>query len=171
MADREQFLTLFLQSESDLRAFIGSLVLDRHARDDVFQDCALTLWRDFDRYDPQRSFGAWARGVAVHKILQRRRADERFPVPFSPETIQAVRDAYDRTEAAAAPRAEALGQCLEQLPDHARELLRLRYERNLSAGDMAQQTGRTVAAMYQALSRIRAILEDCIRQRMTVLTS
>ena len=32
----EQFLTSLLTHESDLQAFIGSLVLDRHVRDDVF---------------------------------------------------------------------------------------------------------------------------------------
>jgi RNA polymerase sigma-70 factor (ECF subfamily) len=117
MAERERFLTLFLQSEAALRAFIGSLVLDRHAREDVLQECALTLWREFDRYEPQRPFGAWARGVAARKIFQRRQAGERFPVAFSPEMIQAVREAYDRMEESAAPRAEALSQCLERLPE------------------------------------------------------
>src|SRR5947209_8679153 len=44
MDDRGEFLTLFLRHQTDLRAFIGSLLRDRHARDDVFQEVALALW-------------------------------------------------------------------------------------------------------------------------------
>ena len=41
MNTHEDFLQLFLRHQADLRAFIGSLVRDIHAREDVFQDCLL----------------------------------------------------------------------------------------------------------------------------------
>jgi hypothetical protein len=47
MVSRDQFLTLFLQYQSELQAFIGSLILDRYLRDDVFQEVALTLFLSF----------------------------------------------------------------------------------------------------------------------------
>ena len=166
MDDRNTFLRTLLAHEADLRAFIGSLVRDRHAREDVFQDVAVTLWRQADRYDPARSFGAWARGVAANKILQRRREDLRFPVVFLPETIQAVLQAFDRTEHDAPGRPEALAECLKQLPEEPRRLLALKYEEDLHADQIAQRVGRTLDAVYRALSRIRAALEECVRRRM-----
>ena len=137
MLDRDRFLLLFLRCEADLRAFIGSVVLDRHAREDVFQECALTLWRKLEKYDPARSFGAWARGIAGNIILQRRHNDRRFPVAFSPETIKAVLDAYDRTEDSASARSDALAECLKRLPDRSRELLTMRYGRDLKPPQIA----------------------------------
>ena len=166
MPDRDHFLSLFLRCEADLRAFIGSVVLDRHAREDVLQECALTLWRELEKYDPARSFGAWARGVAANVILQRRHKDRRFPVAFSPETIEAVLSAYDRTEDLASARSDALVECVRRLPDRSRELLEMRYERDLKPSEIAQRTGRTLDAIYQALSRIRLKLEECIRARL-----
>src|SRR3712207_6409366 len=139
MDQREEFLRLFLRYEADVKAFIGSLVLDRNLRDDVFQEVALALWRQIDSYDRQRSFGAWARGIAARKILQLRDQDARFPVAFAPETLRAILDAYDRTEEAASRKADALRECLEQLPDKARHLLGLRYERGLPAEAIARQ--------------------------------
>ena len=69
MVDRhETFLRLFLKHQGDVRAFIGSLVRDRNVRDDVFQEVALVCWRDFDRYDRSRSFGAWGRGGAAPHV-------------------------------------------------------------------------------------------------------
>ena len=166
MPDRDAFVVLILKQERDLRAFIGSLVLDREIREDVFQECALTLWREFGKYDEEKSFGAWARGVAANLILQRRHRDQRFPVAFSPETIQAVLDAYDRTDETVAPRAEALAQCVEELPEKSRHLLTLRYERSLPVAEVACETEHTIDAVYQALSRIRMSLEECIRRRL-----
>lgn len=167
-ARQENFLKLFLRHEKDLRAFIGSLILDRHVREDVFQDVALELWRQMERYDPTRPFGAWARGIAARKILQHRERDGRFPLAFAPETIQAILNAYDRTEGGDSPRLDALRHCVQRLPDRARHLLGMRYEQELTIADIAQKTGRTLDAIYQALSRVRVQLEDCIRQRLAI---
>src|SRR5262249_5724723 len=145
MADeRDEFLTLFLRHQADLKAFIGSLLLDPHQRDDAFQEAALTLWKQFDSYDRARSFGAWARGIAANKVLQQRDQKARFPLAFPPETIQAVLDAYERTEAKASHLSDALRECVAQLPDPSRHLLSLRYEQDLSGEEIARQIGSTL---------------------------
>jgi RNA polymerase sigma-70 factor (ECF subfamily) len=170
MDRHEEFLKQFLTHQADLRAFIGSLVLDRHAREDVLQEVALILWRQIEQFDPNRRFGAWARGIAANKILQRRQQDARFPLAFPPETIQAVLDAYDRTEEANSARGDALQACLEELPDKSRRLLAMRYERELKPEAIAQELRGTVDAVYQALSRLRARLEECIRRKLGLVT-
>src|SRR5262249_49497912 len=141
MDQQEEFLRLFLTHQADVRAFVGSLIRDRHASEDVFQEVALTLWQEFHRYDRVRSFRAWAGGIAAKKVLQRWDKTSRLPVPFAPEAIQAVLDAYDRTEASASPRAEALQQCLEELPEKSRRLLALRYEKALKLHEIARHLG------------------------------
>ena len=123
MHNQDEFLTLFLRHQVDVRAFIGSLVRDLHTRDDIFQEVALILWNEFARYDRSRSFGAWARGIAARKVLQRYEKDTRSPVPFAPEAIQALLDAYERTEVSESERAEALQRCVERLPEKSRRLL------------------------------------------------
>jgi RNA polymerase sigma-70 factor (ECF subfamily) len=168
MNTRDDFLEHFLRHEADLKAFIGSLVPDSHFRADVFQDVALTLWQQIDTYDPTRSFGAWARGIAANKVLQMRQRSARFPIAFAPETIQAVLDAYERTEAECTDRADALRQCLGLLPQRARELLRLRYEENLPCEEIARRLAGSIEAIYQSLSRIRGRLEQCIRRRLAL---
>lgn len=168
MAEQEEFLKRLLHAEHDLRAFIGSLVSDAHARDDVYQDAVLTLWRENKSYDPARSFGAWARGVAARKILQHKAQDRRFPAAFSPDGIQAVLEAYERTEESAPLRTSALRDCVGQLPEKSREIVALRYDDELPADQIARKTGQTVDAIYQTLARIRARLEDCVRRRLAL---
>jgi RNA polymerase sigma-70 factor (ECF subfamily) len=168
MDPRGRFLELFLRHQDELRAFIGSVVLDPHQRSDVFQEVALTLWEQFDRYDPARPFGAWARGVALRKVLQHREKSARFPLSFSPEAIAAVAEAYSRTEAGEPARPRALRECLGQLPEKSRQLLAWRYEGGLSGEEVARRAGVSLDALYQALSRLRARLEECIRQRLAM---
>jgi RNA polymerase sigma-70 factor (ECF subfamily) len=167
MNGQEDFLRLFLRHEGDLRAFIGSLVRDRHAREDVFQETCLTLWQEFARYDPARPFGAWARGVAANKIMRRWEKDKRFPTPFPPEAVMAVLDAYDRTEATADAGADALEQCLQRLPERSRRLLAMRYQRSLALEAIAAAVESTLEAVQKALSRIRIRLAECVREKLT----
>ena len=171
MDAQEEYLRLLFNCEVDLRAFIGSIVRGPHEGDDLFQEVALTLWKEFSRYDRSRSFGAWARGVAAIKLLQRRDQTKRFPVVLSPEAIEAVSVAFDRSEAEASRKAEALEQCLDELPERSRKLLALRYERSLKNEQIAQEMQATLEAVYQSLSRLRAKLHDCVTRRLAAQSS
>jgi RNA polymerase sigma-70 factor (ECF subfamily) len=169
MGSQEEFLSLFHKHQHELRAFIGAVVRDRHARDDVFQEVALALWKEFPRYDPLRPFGAWSRGVAANKLMQRWQKVKRTPVAFSPQAIQAVLDAYDRTERPAPPQEDALEQCLERLPDNQRRLLSLRYQSSLKLAQIAEQLRTTADAVHKALSRLRVRLRQCVEQRLSAV--
>lgn len=166
MDPQEEFLKLLFGCELEIRAFIGSIVRGAHDGDDLFQDVVLTLWKEFARYDRARPFGAWARGIAAVKLMQRWDRIRRWPVVLSPETIQAVSQAFDRTEGQTSRHGEALEQCLDQLPEKSRRLLAMRYEKSLKVEEIARELQSTVDAIYQALSRLRARLHDCVSRRL-----
>lgn len=166
MPQRDAFLKYLLAAESDLRAYIGSLVPDRHTREDLLQEVALALWEQFESYDAARPFGAWARGIATNKILQRRERDSRFPLPFREQAILAVQAAFDRAEADTPARFEALTECLAKLAPQARQLISWRYEQGWRAAQIARESQRSVDAVYQSLSRIRTTLAECIQLRL-----
>ena len=77
MADREQFLTLYLEAERDIRCFLRMLVRNQTDFDDACQAVALNLWKSFETYDQSRSFGRWSRGVAINVVYQQRRSSMR----------------------------------------------------------------------------------------------
>ena len=164
MDANERFLTLLLKAQPDLKAFLGSVVRDRAAADDLYQEVCLALWQSFANYDPARPFGAWARGVAGKKVLQAFEKSRRIPLAFSPKTIQSLLEAYDRNEPAVT-ETDGLRDCIGKLPDRSRRLLVLRYERGLKLGELARQVGGTLDAVHKLLSRIRENLEDCLRRK------
>ena len=166
---RADFLKLFLEHQDDLRAFIGAVVRDSAQRDDVFQEVAMELWRGFDRYDPQRSFGAWARGVAKHRVMKHYRSEGRVPMPLSPAAVEATLNAFDAIDdfrGAATDWKDALEACLQQMPAQSRKLLSMRYDNESDIGSIASVLRKTVDAIYQSLSRIRKQLEICVRERL-----
>jgi RNA polymerase sigma-70 factor (ECF subfamily) len=165
MDANERFLTLLLKAQPDLKAFIASVVRDRAAADDLFQEVCLTLWQSFAGYEPARPFGAWARGVAAKKVLQSFEKTRRLPLAFSPKTIQVVLEAFDRNEPARTDT-DGLRECIGQLPPRSRELLVLRYEKSLKLGEIARSVGSSLDAVHKLLSRIRENLEECLRRRL-----
>jgi RNA polymerase sigma-70 factor, ECF subfamily len=169
MVDREQFLEAFLKHEANLRAFVAALVRNRQDCEDVFQETAMTLWRKYEEYDPQRPFGAWAKGIAAKKVLQCRTRSGRVPTPFSPETINTIADALERNEqrhSQWSTEVDALEKCAETLPEQHREILGLRYTQGWSIAQIAERLGNTPTALAMTFSRIRARLYDCVQQRL-----
>jgi len=166
MDRHDEFMRLFLRHQPEIRAFVGSLVRDRHAREDVVQEVSLILWRQFENYDAARPFGAWARGIAANKVLQAYDKSARTPLAFSPEAVQAIVDAHDRLDDDAPIQADALARCVEQLPEKSKQLLSMRYEQALKLEAMAQRLRSTLHAVHQALSRLRTRLADCVESRM-----
>jgi len=164
--DRDCFLELLLRHQTEIKAFIGSVLRDRHARDDVFQEVAVILWRQFDTFDRNLSFAAWARGIAANKVLHEIRQRNRVPALLEPQAIDAILNAFQRIASQTADRKDALLECLKHLPETSRNLLTLKYEQNLGAEEIGRQVSKNADAVYQSLSRIRAKLANCVRSRL-----
>lgn len=167
MDSQDEYLKLLLGCELEIRAFLGSIIRGPHDCDDVFQEVALTLWKEFHRYDRNRPFGAWARGIATMKLRQMWDQNRRRPALLGTEAIQAIADAFDRTESGSSRQKQALEKCLELLPSKSRKLLQLRYERSLKIEQIAHELQRTLDAVYQSLSRLRVRLLDCVNRRLS----
>ena len=167
MDDQQRFMTLFLRHQDDIRAFVGSVVRDWTATDDIMQETAVVLWRKFAEYDPSRSFGAWARGIAGFEIRKHRERTARVPALLSPEAIAAIDAVWDEV-APASPRLEALVRCLERVDAPARAIIALRYRDGLELEEVASRSGRGVEAVGKLLQRLRGALGNCVqRQLMT----
>ncbi len=167
-AAHDQFLPLFLAAQPDLRAFIGAMVRDPVAREDVFQEVAMILWKNFDRYDATRPFGAWARGVAARKVMEDRRLRARLPESCTLETLDLLSLGFATEEADARwqDREKALNFCLELLPERSTRIINDRYQKGRPVEAMAVEAGVSADALYQTLSRLRRQLRECVQRRL-----
>lgn len=168
MLEHAHFLPHFLAVQSDLRAFIGAAVRDPATREDIFQEVAMILWKKFERYDPAKPFGAWARGIASRKILEDHRMKGRLPESCTPEALEMLSAGFmvDEAESPWEARETALNHCLDTLPERSSRFMRDRYHLGQPVESMAAEAGLSVDALYQILSRLRRQLRDCVQRRL-----
>lgn len=160
----EQFVSLFAANESAIRAYVRRLVPTRHDAADVMQGVALVLWRKFDELDDGSSFRRWAFGIAKYESLAWLRNKARSRLVLADDVLQVVAHESTRDDDRLSAQREALEDCLEKLPTEQRTMILAAYAPETGIQDVAAQSGRTVAAFYQWLHRMRLRLLDCTRQ-------
>lgn len=162
----ELFVQQLTAHQSSLFAYIRSLLPQADQAGDVLQETNLVLWRRCHEFTEGTSFGAWARKVAYFQVLAWYRDHKREKLTFDTQLLAALamhnEERLDRHD----QRRQALQQCMAKLPEHSREMIRQRYAPGGSVQSMADQQGRSVGAVSQALYRIRQSLVDCVRHTL-----
>jgi RNA polymerase sigma-70 factor (ECF subfamily) len=69
LGDLAAFETLFRQHQADVYRWTVRIVRDPAAAEDLTIETFWRIYRAHARFDPQRSFGAWARKVATNAAL------------------------------------------------------------------------------------------------------
>lgn len=156
-----EFLRLFVNNETALRAFVRSMVPTVADANDVMQEVAVVLWEKFGQLASSDDFRRWAFGVAKFKVLSWRRDQARDRHVFGTAAIELIAtDAAVKTDHLEAQR-EALRTCLEKLPADQRQFVDSAYAPGARIEALARQLGRTPMAVYKQLHRIRMSLVEC----------
>ncbi len=166
---KHRVTTEFLSTRHALMGFIMVLVRDPDDAEDIFQEVWIALASALERGEEIENPGKWCRGVARNLALKHWRDERRSRVIPNSDWIDRFDLAFSEQEARAeywSARQEALKRCLESLPECARDLLSLRYERGLSMAALAERLTRSVTAVTKSLSRIRALLGECVERSL-----
>src|SRR5207249_4463521 len=124
-SDRKaEFADYLRQHQSQLFGYIHSLIRDLNDADDLFQQTTVILWNKFNDFDRQRSFVAWACGVARLEVANFLRARGRQRLYFTDELNLLLIEAQDElTPLELDDRRAALTQCVAKLRERDRRLL------------------------------------------------
>jgi RNA polymerase sigma-70 factor (ECF subfamily) len=124
------------------------------------------LWNKFSDFDRQRSFAAWACGVARFEVANFLRARSRQRLYFTDALNLLLIEAHvELSPPEMEERRTALGQCMRKLRERDRQLVEACYgERGVNA--TAQQQGRSTQSVHNSLRRIRRALFECIRRSL-----
>lgn len=169
MTDHSQklFETLVRHNEVALVVYLRTMVRDPGLVDDLFQETLITAWNRFDQYDQTRPLGPWLRGIAMNLARNAARKRKRDCQIYGEAMQVEVEAAIERLDDQLGfEKSEALNDCLTQLTERSRELLRRRYEENLNASMIAECMRTSAAAVRKQLQRIRASLAECVAKKM-----
>ncbi len=163
---QEQFLTLFTSNEPAIRAYVRRLVPTRHDAADVMQGVSLVLWKKFRELNQPNDFRKWAFGVAHYETLAWLRDKARDRLVLADDVLHTIAHESGQDEEQLSAQREALEGCLEKLPEQQRTVILAAYAPDVGIQDVAKQSGRTVAAFYQWLHRMRLRLLECTRRTL-----
>lgn len=162
----QRLSVLWSRYQSNVMGFIMSVVPNYHDAQDVLQNTAEGVAASFHTYDQAKAFVPWAIGIASHKVADYKRTQAKNDKLFDPTTIEAIVHAHERVETEVSPLQEALAHCLKRLNERGRQLVELRYLRELPATRVAEIMGIKANTVYVMLQRVRNMLGKCIEQRM-----
>jgi RNA polymerase sigma-70 factor, ECF subfamily len=164
-------LTIFwAQSQPIIAAFIHSLVPNFQDADDIMQNVAVVSVEKFEQFYRNRSFFAWAIGIARNLILKHYSKNGKKQVVLDIEAIEKVAQVYEQESQSIHDQKEsmekALKKCLMQLQGKWKKIVDMHYLDELSPARIAQQLSMTPNNVFVSLHRIRLALKKCVERQL-----
>src|SRR6266496_339042 len=158
-AAQQRFLSLFLRSEREIFRYVAALVPNVADAEDIVQQTALALWEKFDAYDPGQPFTPWACRFALNKAKQWIERRQRWQALLQGGLVEELAQRREELRPEIETRLKHLEGCFNKLPAEQRSIVEGYYYRRDGIEKLAEQSGRTVAATYKILQRIRQALQ------------
>ena len=164
---RAVFEQLVRTHHQDLMVLALALTRDEPAARELVQDAFVIAWQKLEKFDQERDFGAWMRGIVRNKWREWLR---RKP-SVSPEKTeiahieQAVAHWQAEKHDGRPDLFETLEDCLQCLPGRLREAIRAYYYEDCSGDDAADHLETSPSALRKRLQRARTLLRECLERK------
>jgi RNA polymerase sigma-70 factor len=167
MADsRKLFEALMQENAHSLRIFLHSVARNPSLVDDLFQETMIVAWRTIDRFDQNRSFGKWVRGIARNLILSQRRKAARDVLLADSDLIAMIDDHCESIQLMSNDyldqKLTRLKKCVDSLPGTYQQAIKLRYENEVRGTRLADLLETSWDNVKKRLQRGRKILFECM---------
>ena len=136
---------------------------------EILQETAIALWKQIDRYDPAQPFTPWACRFAANKAKEHLRDQGRWKGFLDDEIAAALLARRNQLAPELDRRVGPLHECLSELPEKNRAVIRKYYFDQASIEETAEEVGRSIDAVYKSLQRIRSALMRCINGKAASL--
>jgi RNA polymerase sigma-70 factor, ECF subfamily len=162
------FREIVQRYQRPIYGLIVRMVRDPARAEELAQDAFVKAFRALHTYDLQRKFSAWLLTIAHHVAIDELRKGSLATEPLEETTDEGARvrefaDTTSPTPALVAERAElatALQQAIGRLRPEYREVVALRYERELDYDEIVEITGLPMGTVKSSLHRARKELAE-----------
>ena len=165
----DEFIELLWLNHGRLFGFVRAMIFSANDAQDVYQETLMALWRQWEMFDSDRDFGAWAIGIARNKVLDYYKKSKHNSHRLDDSIVQQLATPQEPKETAKylEARRDALAACIEVLADRHKELLRRCYDGQEAVPDVAKSLNRTTGSIYSSLRHIRLRLLKCVQFRLS----
>ena len=163
------FTELVREHQAGLRAFIRALGVETDWVDDMAQEVFVLAYQKRERFENDKDFGRWLRGIARNLVAnERRKLARRARILSGPLTdflIESQPGVEITGESDTQQLVQAMNDCIAQLPERSRTLLQKRYEANENASSLSRRFNMSPEAIRQGLMRIRLWVRQCVETK------
>jgi len=161
------FMGLFMKCHGELFGLIMKLLPNFSVAEDIMQETMMTAWQKFANFEEGTNFGAWTKQIARYKVMGYiRKGTNHSMVYFSDDVLEKLA-AQEPAVASQSVYFEALHGCVDRLEGHSREMVRLRYAKNMKVKEIAVHMDMTCNAISKHMSRVHHSLKKCIERTLT----
>jgi RNA polymerase sigma-70 factor, ECF subfamily len=170
--DRDFYAEFVREHHSELRMFIRCLGATATGADDLAQEAFVIAWQKWSELRQPEDALKWLKGISYKLVVNERRKNARHKRILHDDLTEVLlkrasekmEEEHNPTESLWDQHQTAFEHCLQQLPLHSKELLRWRYENQLSSQELAERRQVSPTALRQMLCRLRSKLKACIQQ-------
>ena len=168
---RDRVLKAALECRTELIAYARSLLGDYAAADDAVQEAMIVVVRKHAQFEEGTSILAWCRSIVRIEVLRTKQRSQRETTLIQRVLDDAIDAAFDeyqtsRRHEESESRRDALGRCLEQLPDRGKGILNARFADELSYQQISEKLEITIEAVRKTLFRVRKQIRSCVETRL-----
>ena len=170
------FRQLVEQNHRRIRLYLGRYVHCLEEVDDISQEVFCVAFSQLSHFRGDAKFSTWLIGIARNKALEFLKAETKrhtsqkqfLEAEIASQRIARLEQKNGSCESADR-QIRAMQLCLDQLPDHSRELIDRYYFDQQSANKIAYTSSVSAGSIRMKLLRIRQILQKCIVTRSSEL--
>lgn len=174
LSSPSEFDDLLQQAQRPVLGYLIRLTGSLHAAQDLLQSANVTAIEKRTSFAPGSNFVAWLRQIAVNHYRNhvRKESAARSVSLVDEDLHELIEQRYrERTEQKQQDADwRQMMECLQQLPDHQREVMTQFYLHGQTLVQVAESTGRKPNAIGQTLYRARLAVVQCVK-RWTVQES
>lgn len=162
-----EFVRLITANQSQIYAYIMSLVGNCADADDVMQETSSTMWQQFDNFKPNTDFIAWGVSIAYYKVLEFRRGRRHMQFQFDDDVLDLLAHKAKHDLMDSNTYLSKLQDCLQKLDKYDYQLVRLRYISGVTMNELSRRFNKTARCIYYQIAKIHGLLMRCIVRSIT----
>lgn len=163
------FTRLWTSAQPTVNQYVGSLIRESAAAQDVVQNISVALLKKYPEYDESRPFLPWALGVAKFEVLAHRRDAARNRLVGNPEFLDQYTAGWAECALEIRDESAALRHCVSELAGRAKSVVTMRYAEDLTSQEIAGDLGLSAANVRTILKRAREALRRCVEKQLPSL--
>jgi RNA polymerase sigma-70 factor, ECF subfamily len=168
---REAFREIVEAMLPVVRAFVAGRSLPGVDVDDVVQRTFVEAYNSIGQYEIGTNLKSWLITIARYQTMMettrlKRMAD--YHARYVPVALARQTESLLQSGGEDGVRVSYLRDCMSELPDHALQVLRERYESDRPFAKIAETLGRSEGAIRKQLCLLRQQLHDCVTRKIAM---